>query len=103
MLRTVVASQASGVRILTGLLLLTACAQADIFPDKIGEFAKGPVTTVAVPDQALYEEYGIDGTETAEYAAGLKHFSATAWRMKDATGAMALFQSRRPPGAVASP
>jgi len=80
------------------LFILAASAHAAIFPDQIGLFAKGPVKTIAVPDQGLYEEYGLDGTETAEYADGPKHFTATAWRMKDSTGAMALFESRRPPG-----
>ncbi len=95
--------QGSGVRIVTALLICAAGANAAIFPDKIGDFAKGPVTTIAVPDQGLYQEYGLDATETAEYSFEKKHFSATAWRMRDSTGAMALFESRRPPGAVASP
>lgn len=95
--------QKSEVRILGALLVFTAGVQAGIFPDKIGPFKKGPVKTVAVPDQPLYDEYGLDATETAEYSSGEKHFTATAWRMKDSTGAMALFQSRRPPGAIASP
>jgi hypothetical protein len=88
--------------VLTSLLIFAAVGSAAIFPDQIGDFKKGPVTTVAVPDQGLYAEYGLDATETAEYAAGPKHFTATAWRMRDSTGAMALFESRRPPGAVAS-
>src|ERR1700722_14168490 len=100
MLRTVVRSQKSGVRILGALLVFAATAYPGIFPDHIGKFAKGTVKTVAIPDQPLLEEYGIDATEQAEYASGTKHFSATAWRMHDATGAMALFESRRPPGAI---
>jgi hypothetical protein len=97
-----VRSQESGVRILSTILVFAAAGHAAIFPDKIGDFAKGPVTTVAVPDQSLYNEYGLDATETAEYAFEKKHFSATAWRMRDSTGAMALFESRRPPGAIPS-
>jgi len=58
------------------------------------------VKTVAVPDQPLYDEYGLDATEQADYTYADKHFSATAWRMRDSTGAMALFESRRPPGAI---
>ncbi len=91
----------SGVRILTALLVCgAAIAHGAIFPDQIGEFKKGPLKTIAVPDQALYAEYGLDATEDADYTAGPKHFSATAWRMRDSTGAMALFESRRPPGAI---
>lgn len=80
--------------------MFCAVGHAAIFPDQIGWFKKGPVTTVAVPDQALYEEYGLDATEQADYSYQDKHFSATAWRMRDSTGAMALFESRRPPGAI---
>jgi len=93
-------SQKSGVRILGALLVCAAAGHAAIFPDQIGEFKRGPAKTIAVPDQALYAEYGLDATEQADYAAGPKHFSATAWRMRDSTGAMALYESRRPPGAI---
>jgi hypothetical protein len=85
---------------ITALLVCGRAAQAAIFPDQIGWFKKSPVKTVAVPDQALYDEYGLDGTEQADYTYADKHFSATAWRMRDSTGAMALFESRRPPGAI---
>src|SRR5580658_5649575 len=85
---------------ITALLVCGATAHAAIFPDQIGYFKKGPVKTVAVPDQALYDEYGLDATEQADYTYGDKRFSATAWRMRDSTGAMALFESRRPPGAI---
>ena len=37
--------------------------------------------------------------EQAEYAAGKQHFTATGWRFHDSTGAMAMFESLRPPGA----
>ncbi len=87
-------------RSFAALFLFSAIAHAAIFPDQIGYFKKGPVKTVAVPDQPLYEEYGLDATEQADYTYADKHFSATAWRMRDSTGAMALFESRRPPGAI---
>ena len=90
------------------LVLLTApllLAQAPIFPDQIGPYQKSVPRTVSVADRALYEEYGLQATESADYAtadagAAKKRFSATAWRLRDATGAMALFQFRRPPGAT---
>jgi hypothetical protein len=82
---------------------------AAIFPDQVGDYtktgnppiaAKAPAKTLA-DDQALMSEYGLDETQQAAYAnpAG-KKFSATAWRFKDATGAMAMFQAVRP--AIAS-
>jgi hypothetical protein len=87
------------------LLLLLAPAgllHAAIFPDQIGDFNKGPAKTVSAPDRALYDEYGFLAMEQAEYSSGDKHFSATAWRMHDSTGAMALFEARRPAGATPS-
>jgi len=87
-----------------GLLLLASVAplQAAIFPDQVGAFTKGPVKTVSAPDLDLYDEYGIQATEQAEYASPDKKFLATAWRFHDSTGAMAMFEYRRPPGATPS-
>jgi hypothetical protein len=55
-----------------------------------------------VQDLALYGEYGFEASEQAEYVSPTKHFTATAWRMHDSTGAFALFEARRPPGATPS-
>jgi hypothetical protein len=85
-----------------GILLFGAVAlvRGAIFPDQIGDYVKSAPKSVTVPDQALYGEYGLDATEQADYAAPTGKFTATAWRFKDSTGAMAMFQLRRPPGAV---
>jgi hypothetical protein len=94
---------------LAGLLtlaLIAAPAPADIFPDQAGDFIRSAPKALSVPDQALYAEYGLEATEQAEYTAPedakgpARRFSATAWRFHDSTGAMALFQLRRPPGAA---
>ena len=89
-------------------LLLLLClpaallAQAPIFPDQIGLYQKKAPITLSAPDRPLYQEYGLEDIEQAVYvdAAANKRFTATGWRMHDSTGAMALFESRRPPGAV---
>jgi hypothetical protein len=82
-------------------LLFATLASAAIFPDQIGEFKKSAPKTIGVPDRALYDEYGLEATEAADYTGpGGKQFSATGWHLHDSTGAMALFQFRRPPGAV---
>jgi len=86
-----------------GLALMAAAigaSTAAIFPDQIGDFKKGPPETISVPDQALLDEFGLAATEQAEYTAPQKRFIATAWRFRDSTGAMAMFEFRRPPGAV---
>jgi len=88
-------------------LILLACtaaslyAQNPIFPDQIGAYQKSAPKTIGIPDQALFEEYGLEATEAADYTApDKKRFTATAWRTHDSTGAMALFEFRRPPGAT---
>jgi hypothetical protein len=73
------------------LFLLAGLAHGAIFPDQIGDFRKSPPKTVSAPDRALYNEYGFLAMEQAQYSSGDKHFLATAWRMHDSTGAMALF------------
>jgi|SRR5579862_447571 hypothetical protein len=87
-----------------GLLLLASVASvhAAIFPDQLGTFKKGPVQTVSAPDLELYDEYGIQATEQAEYTSPVKKFLATAWRFHDSTGAMAMFEAHRPPAATPS-
>src|SRR5438067_1780640 len=80
------------------LFLLAASAFGGILPDKIGEFTKGSPKTIGIPDQALYDEYGLDATEAADYG----EFSVTAWRFRESTGAMAMFEARRPAGATIS-
>jgi len=85
------------------LLLLTGAAQAAIFPDHLGTYQKSAPKTIGIPDQELYDEYGLEATESADYTSpDKKHISATAWRLHDSTGALALFDSRRPPGATPS-
>ena len=83
-------------------------AQAPIFPDHIGRYEKHAPKTLSAPDQPLYDEYGLEASEQAIYvvsdkqAPDKKQFTATAWRTHDSTGAMALFQARRPSGATAA-
>ena len=47
-------------------LLCAAVGQAAIFPDQIGPFQKSAPKTIGIPDQALYDEYGLEATEAAE-------------------------------------
>jgi len=88
---------------LSFLLFLPLVAEAAIFPDHIGTFDKGSPTSLTMPDRALFDEFGLEATEQAEYKSDDKHFTATAWRFRDATGAMAFFQAHRPSGATPAP
>jgi hypothetical protein len=85
------------------LMLAATAASAAIFPNQIGAFEKGPPASLAVPDRALFDEFGLEATEQAEYKAEKQHFTATAWRFRDSTGALAFFEAHRPSGATPAP
>jgi len=80
------------------LLLLAACAaNAAILPDTIGDWKKGAAAPAIAGDQKVWQEYGLQDSETAEYAAaGPKGYAISAFRFADATGAFAAFNQARP-------
>ena len=79
-------------------LLLAAGAQAAVWPDQVGDYKKSSSKAVVVEDR-LWDEYGLKQAEQAEYAAGAKHFTGTAYRFQDPTGAFGAFEWQRPAGA----
>jgi hypothetical protein len=83
-------------------VLFAILAHGAVLPDQIGTYKRTAPQTVGVPDQALYAEFGLDSTEQADYKSGSRKFSATVWRLHDSTGALALFDARRPEGATTS-
>lgn len=78
------------------LLFVPFIASAAILPDTIGDWMKGPATKAAVPDQKVWNEYGLQDSETATYTAAGRKYSISAYRFSDATGAFAAFQQIRP-------
>src|SRR5580658_6961862 len=88
---------------LTLLLFVPLAAQAAIFPDHIGTFDKSAPTSLSMPDRPLLDEFGLEATEQAEYKSDSKHFTATAWRFRDSTGALSFFEAHRPSGATPAP
>lgn len=73
---------------------------AAILPDQIGAFVKGASKPLAPSDPALFQEFGFQGGEQADYTAPKsereKRFTVSAWRFHDSTGALALFEAQRP-------
>ena len=83
--------------------IFAALLHGAIFPDHLGTYQRSAPKTIGIPDKELYDEYGLEATESADYTSpDKKPISATAWRLHDSTGALALFDSRRPPGATRS-
>jgi hypothetical protein len=82
------------------LLLAVLPLGAAILPDQIGEFSKSDTKALAAADASLYQEFGFQAGEQAQYTSGQKRFTASAWRMHDSTGALALFEAVRPADAA---
>ena len=82
--------------------LLPALAGAAIWPDAIGAFHKTATPANTLIDPAVWEECGLAENETAVYENAGKKFTATAWRLRDSTGALAAFDWQRNPKAAPS-
>src|SRR5215467_7722621 len=67
---------------------------AALLPDYFNQIEKSHSQAVAAPDPALFEEYGFDQAEKAEYGKMI----VTAWRFRDTTGAIAGLQYMSPQG-----
>jgi hypothetical protein len=70
-------------------------AQAAIFPDAIGAWRRAAVSKPVLADGPLWDEYGLQESETATYENGSAKFTATAWRLQDSTGALAAYDWQR--------
>jgi len=82
------------------LFLLPALAFSAILPDTIGEWKRGDVTAAPAPDAKVWQEYGLEESETATSTTpASKKFSITAYRFSDSTGAFAAWIGSRPPDA----
>lgn len=77
-------------------------AAAAVWPDQFAGLEKKSekiTQSAGTPkgDRAVWEEYGLDVIEEAEYAKGGTRLSATAWRLGDSTAAAAAFHWLRAP------
>src|ERR1017187_1865840 len=76
------------------VLLTTGVVNAAILPDTIGDWKKAPAKNAAV--SKVWQEYGLQDSETAEYSAASTKYTISAYRFADATGAFAAFNEVRP-------
>jgi hypothetical protein len=84
------------------LALLPAFLNAAVWPDQFGAFTKASSKPVELAGKNVWNEYGLEETEQAEYSSGAVRFTAVAFRFRDSTGALAAFQWQTPPGATPS-
>jgi hypothetical protein len=82
---------------LTLLLAGTACGA--ILPETIGAWKRGDPAPAPAPDLKVWNEYGLQASETSPYSDGVRSYTITAYRFNDATGALAAFDEIRPAGA----
>jgi hypothetical protein len=84
------------MKTLLPFFLAASLAGAAILPDTIGEWKKGTASPAAVPNEKVWQEYGLQDSETAAYASAARKYSISAFRFGDATGAFAAFDEIRP-------
>jgi hypothetical protein len=78
------------------LLLAAAPAWAGIWPEVWHGSKKVSSAPLEPMDAMLWAEYGGEAAERAVYNGPAGRFAATAWRLEDATGALAWYQAARP-------
>jgi hypothetical protein len=89
------------------LLAVTSFAvtvQAGVLPGVIGPFKQDSAAPLPVQtDRALWDENGLQDSEQGVYSSKGQHLQAEAWRLADATSAMAAFEYLRPADARPAP
>jgi hypothetical protein len=83
-------------------LLFPALSVAGVWPDTFGAFHRTASQPVQVSDRPLWDEYGLQQTEQAQYESGSQKLTATAYQLQDSTGALGAFDWQRPSGSHAS-
>lgn len=87
------------------LVFATLPVLAAILPEGIELHARKAVTKLTPEPAAVWAEYGLQEAEKAEYSGAKGQFTVSAWRLPDATSALAAWQMLRPAGSrpVAEP
>jgi len=87
---------------LFAVLFLPTLVCAAILPDDIGTYHRTATTPLTVTDKPVWDEYGLQASESATYQNGTQHFTVSAWQLQDTTGSLGAFDWQRPPDATAS-
>lgn len=80
-------------------LCLPVCAE-NVWPDQWREHVRQKTSAVVPADAQLWVEYSGEAAEKAVYESTVGRFSATAYRLKDSTTALAWYEFLRPESAV---
>jgi hypothetical protein len=79
-------------------LLLAPAAFAGIWPDAIDGWQRKTAIPAAISDKGVWQEYGLEASERADFVKNGITAHGTAWRMKDPTSALAVYQWQHPKG-----
>ena len=74
------------------LLAAPVSLQAAIWTELLGEYKRVSVRQLQPADAAVWEEYGLEAAEEAVYRSDGQGFTATAYRLRDSTCGLAVFQ-----------
>ncbi|MCX6585984.1 MAG: hypothetical protein NTX13_05330 [Acidobacteria bacterium] len=96
------------------LLGLAGTLSAALLPEGLELHARKSATPLTAPDPALWREYGFQEGESAIYegrgrpnekgvTGPVKSFTVSAWRLRDSTAALAVWQILRPADAQPAP
>jgi len=76
--------------------LIAASVHAAILPDTIGQWQKGATGPAKPVNAKVWQEYGLQDSESTTYSNAGKTAGVTAYRFNDATGALAAYDQARP-------
>lgn len=85
-------------RVCVGLLFAVSLT-AGVLPDQFGQFRRAATGQVQISDRPVWNEYGFQTAEKADYRSAGASAAVSVWQMKDTTGALAALQWLQP-GAV---
>jgi hypothetical protein len=77
-------------------LWLTVGLNAAVLPQQFGEYKHVSRGVVEITDRPVWDEYGFQTAERANYAAGVRNVGISVWKLKDTTGASAAAQWLQP-------
>ncbi len=78
------------------LLAIPVAAFPAILPETIGAWQRGAPSAAVIPDQRVWQEFGLQDSETSPYSANGQKYTISAYRFADATGAFAALDQIRP-------
>ncbi len=84
-------------KLAVALLTFSALLSGEILPGNVGPYHKAGSQPLPLQDQAVWTEYGLKDSEQAAYEkAGAPPMAVRAYRLQDATAALAAFEWQRP-------